>query len=175
MSEQELRYPIGKFAPQENYDLPEIDQFVRRIESLPSRMGEVIQHFSLSDFDTLYRDGGWSARQVIHHVADSHMNAYIRFKWALTEDTPVIKAYNEKLWAETPEVKLDPQLSLVLLNALHAKWVGLIRSLAPEQFKREYIHPDTKKSVRLDRLVGMYAWHGDHHLGHLKIVAAKST
>jgi hypothetical protein len=171
----ELRYPIGKFSPQENYDPAELEQLVRRIESLPSRMHEVIQHFSLKDFEAIYRDGGWSARQVIHHVADSHINAYIRFKWALTEDTPVIKAYNEKLWAETPEVKLDPQLSLVLLNALHAKWVGLIRSLAPEHFRKEYIHPDSKKSVRLDRLVAMYAWHGDHHLGHLKIVAAKST
>jgi hypothetical protein len=175
MSEEGLRYPTGRFSPQENYNLQELEQLAQRIEGLPSRIGEVIRHFSLKDFETAYREGGWSARQVIHHVADSHMNAYIRFKWALTEDTPVIKAYNEKLWAETPEVKLDPQLSLVLLNALHAKWVGLIRSLAPEDFKREYIHPDTKKSVRLDRLVAMYAWHGDHHLGHLKIVAAKST
>jgi hypothetical protein len=101
------------------------------------------------------------------------MNAYIRFKWALTENTPVIKAYNEKLWAETPEVKHDPAISLNLLKALHVKWVALLKGLSSEDLQKEYIHPETKKHVRLDRLIGMYAWHGDHHLAHLEIVAKK--
>ena len=103
------------------------------------------------------------------------MNAYIRIKWTLTESTPVIKAYNEKLWAETPEVKLDPSLSLTLLKALHNKWVGLLKSLTPQDLQKEYIHPETQKHVRLDRLVAMYAWHGDHHLSHLEIVARQSN
>jgi hypothetical protein len=102
------------------------------------------------------------------------MNAYIRFKWTLTEDTPMIKAYDEKRWAETPEVELDPVISLSLLKTLHTKWVALLKALGPQDLEREYIHPETKKKVRLNRMVALYAWHGDHHLGHLKIVAGKT-
>jgi hypothetical protein len=101
------------------------------------------------------------------------MNAYIRFKWTLTEDTPLIKAYDEKLWAETPEVKLDPQVSLNLLKALHIKWVALLKLIRPEDLKRAFTHPDTKKNVPLDRLMATYAWHGEHHLGHLEIISKK--
>ncbi|MEX2234945.1 MAG: putative metal-dependent hydrolase [Cyclobacteriaceae bacterium] len=175
MNDEALRYPTGKFAPQELYTKQELDQCIQRIESLPSRIEAIIKKFSAKDLETTYREGGWSARQVLHHVADSHTNAYIRFKWALTENTPVIKAYNEKLWAETPEVKLDPILSLNLLKALHAKWVALLKAIAPADLQKEYIHPETKKNVRLDRLIAMYAWHGDHHLGHLKIIAENSN
>lgn len=175
MSDEALRYPTGKFTPQEAYTTQELEQCIQRIETLPSRIESVIRDFSGKDLDTGYRDGGWSARQVLHHLSDSHMNAYIRFKWTLTESTPLIKAYNEKLWAETPEVKLDPALSLNLLKALHVKWVALIRSLTAEDLQKQYLHPETKKYVRLDRLVAMYAWHGDHHLAHLKIVAGKSN
>ena len=107
-------------------------------------------------------------------MADSHMNAYIRFKWSLTESTPTIKAYNEKAWAETPETKLDPVISIELLKALHAKWSALLRRLAPADFQKEFLHPDTKKNMRLDRMTAMYAWHGEHHFGHLKIVANRS-
>jgi len=173
MNDEALRYPIGKFAPQETYTRQELEQCIQRIESLPARIEALIKNFSVKQLDTTYREGGWSARQVLHHVSDSHMNAYIRFKWALTENTPVIKAYNEKMWAETPEVKLDPVLSLNLLKALHAKWTALLKSLAAADLQKEYIHPETKKNVRLDRLIAMYAWHGDHHLSHLKIVAEK--
>jgi hypothetical protein len=173
MNDEALRYPTGKFAPQEAYTKQELEQGIQRIDTLPSRVEAVIKNFSGKQFDTPYRDGGWSARQVLHHISDSHMHAYIRFKWALTENTPVIKAYNEKLWAETPEVKLDPVLSLNLLKALHIKLVALLTSLSAEDLQKEYIHPETKKHIRLDRLVAMYAWHGDHHLGHLKIVAGK--
>jgi hypothetical protein len=136
-------------------------------------MEAVVKNFSAKQFETASREEGWTARQVIHHVSDSHMNAYIRFKWALTEETPVIKAYNEKRWAETPEVKSDPVISLNLLKALHQKWVLLLRSLSAEDLQREYIHPETKKNVRLATIVAMYAWHSDHHLGHLKIIAEK--
>ena len=125
--------------------------------------------------DTPYRPGGWTLRQVVHHVPDSHMNAYVRFKWTLTEETPMIKAYDEKLWAETPEVKADPDISVNLLKALHVKWVALLRSFTMDDLQREYIHPETKKNIRLDRMVALYAWHGDHHLGHLNIIAQNTT
>ncbi|TXH25902.1 MAG: metal-dependent hydrolase, partial [Cyclobacteriaceae bacterium] len=114
--------------------------------------------------------GGWTARQVLHHLADSHMHAYIRFKWTLTENSPTIKAYNEKLWAETYEVAQDPALSINLLKALHAKWITLLRSLKPVDFEKYFVHPETGKQVRLDRLAATYAWHGEHHLGHLRII-----
>ena len=174
MNDEVLRYPTGKFSPQDAYTRQELDHCIQRIELLPSKIEALINNFSTRELDTFYREGGWTARQVLHHVSDSHMNAYIRFKWALTEDTPVIKAYNEKLWAETPEVKLDPWLSLNLLKALHEKWVALMKSMSAADLQREYIHPETKKNVRLDRLIAMYAWHGDHHLAHLRIVANKS-
>ena len=173
MNDETLRYPTGKFTPQPSYTQQELDACIRRIESLPSRIEGVIKTFSEKEFDTHYRPEGWTARQVLHHLSDSHLNAYIRFKWTLTEDTPVIKAYDEKLWAETPETKLDSGISLNLLKALHTKWVALLKSLSLEDLQKEYIHPETKKHVRLDRMIALYAWHGEHHLGHLKIVAEK--
>ena len=129
---------------------------------------------TIKQLDTPYRQGGWTARQVVHHMADSHTNAYIRFKWAITESTPTIKAYDEKAWAETPETKLDPVISIEVLKALHAKWSAMLRRLSPSDFQKEFLHPDTKKHMRLDRLTAMYAWHGEHHFGHLKIVANRS-
>lgn len=173
MNDDADRYPMGRFAPKSAYTSQELDDFISRIASLPARMEAVVQSFSPEQIDTAYRDGGWTARQVIHHVSDSHMNAYIRFKWALTEETPVIKAYDEKRWAETGEVKSDPAISLNLLRALHTKWVLLLRSLSIVDLQREYIHPETKKNVRLATIVAMYAWHGDHHLAHLKVIAEK--
>ena len=165
--EDTLRYPIGKFSSKEGYSTAELDQFIARIESLPTRLEKEVSNLSVSQLDTPYREGGWTVRQVIHHMADSHMNAYIRVKWSLTEETPMIKAYDEKSWAETPETKADPLLSIALLKALHAKWILLLKQLSPAELKKGYIHPETKKHVRLDHLMGLYAWHGDHHLTHI--------
>lgn len=172
-NDDHLRFPIGKFSAQESYTADELKACIDRIETLPSRVEALIKNFSPSKLDTAYRDGGWTARQVLHHLPDSHMNAYIRFKWSLTESTPTIKAYDEKAWAETPETRLDPAISLNFLKALHVKWVTLLRLLKPEDLRREFFHPETKKHVRLDRSIALYAWHGDHHLGHLEIVAKK--
>lgn len=174
MNEDALKYPTGRFSPRDAYSKSELDECIHRIESLPSKVETLIGTFSAKQFDTTYRPGGWTARQVIHHLADSHMNAYIRFKWTLTEDSPVIKAYNEKLWAETPEIKQDPRISLELLKALHVKWALLLKSFTSSDFNKEYIHPETKKSNRLDRVTALYAWHGEHHLGHLKIIAEQT-
>lgn len=169
-----LRYPIGKFTARDSYSAEELMDFIGRIENLPREIEKVINTMTVKQLDTPYREGGWTARQVVHHMADSHVNAYIRFKWAITESTPTIKAYDEKAWAETPETKLDPVISIELLKALHAKWSALLRRLAPADFQKEFMHPETKKYMRLDRLTAMYAWHGEHHFGHLKIVANRS-
>ena len=170
MSDERLQYPIGKFIAKEAYTSEEISALIQSIEILPGKIEDVFKKLSTKQLDTAYRPGGWTARQVLHHVSDSHMNAYIRFKWSLTEDTPLIKAYNEKDWAETYETKLDPALSVALLKSLHAKWVTLLRSLSKEDLQKSFVHPETGKNVRLDRLIALYAWHGEHHLGHLKLV-----
>jgi len=175
MNDESLKYPIGKFAPQDAYTQAELDHCIQRIESLPQKMESLLRDLAPKKLDISYREGGWTARQVVHHVSDSHMNAYVRFKWALTENTPLIKAYDEKLWAQTAEVKMDPQMSVNILKALHVKWVILMRSLGSPDLQKQYIHPETKKNFRLDRLIAMYAWHGDHHLAHLKIVAEGSN
>jgi hypothetical protein len=172
-NEEKLRYPIGKFEAKESYSTEELKACINRIETLPSRIEALVQRLSSKQLDTTYRDGGWTARQVIHHISDSHSNAYIRFKWTLTEETPLIKAYNEKAWAETPETKSDPGISINLLKALHAKWIILLKQIPPQDLQKQFIHPETNKHVRLERLIALYAWHGDHHLGHLEIVSKK--
>jgi hypothetical protein len=174
-NDEQLRYPVGRFAGKEAYTRSELDEYITEIEHLPVEVEKVVARLSKQAFDIPYREGGWTARQVLHHFPDSHINAYIRFKWTLTEPTPTIKAYDEKGWADTPDTKSDPAVSIALLKALHAKWVVLLRSLDQSQLKREFIHPDTRRHLPLERMVAMYAWHGRHHLGHLRIVAEKSA
>lgn len=161
------RYPIGKYAALESYDASALSNNVTRIASLPARLEAAIAGLNQVQLDTPYREGGWTVRQVVHHVADSHMNAYIRVKWALTEDVPTIKAYDEKGWAKTPEMSADPALSILFLKSLHAKWVTLLNGLSESDLSRAFIHPATGKSARIDQMTGMYAWHGDHHLAHI--------
>jgi hypothetical protein len=170
MSDEHLRYPVGKFQPKESYSAEEITKFIAAIEAAPEKISDVFKKLSSKRLDTPYREGGWTARQVLHHLADSHMHAYIRFKWTLTEDSPTIKAYNEKLWAETYEIAQDPALSVNLLKSLHVKWITLLRALKPADFEKYFVHPETGKQVRLDRLAATYAWHGEHHLGHLNLI-----
>ena len=167
MTTPDPSYPIGKFEAKENYTPEDLRLCIDRINALPGKLDSAINGLLPAQLDTPYRDGGWTIRQVVHHVADSHMNAYIRVKWTITEDTPVVKVYLEKAWAVTPETSSEPALSLALLKALHAKWVTLLRTLTAENLQREFIHPDTKKHVRIDRMIAMYAWHGDHHLAHI--------
>jgi uncharacterized damage-inducible protein DinB len=162
-----LKYPIGKFQADPSYEKAAVDSFIARIEMLPERLIDAARTLNNDQLDTPYRDGGWTVRQVIHHVADSHSNAYIRTKWTLTEATPTIKAYEEKLWAETAETKLPIDLSLNVLVALHTKWVALAKGLTLIELSQKFIHPESKKEVRLDQMLGMYAWHGEHHLAHI--------
>jgi len=173
-TEEALKYPIGKFAPKESYTPEETKTNISRIENLPAKLEAAVRNFSEAQLDTPYREGGWTVRQVIHHLADAHLNAFVRFKWTLTEDSPTIKIYNQAGWAQTPEVKLDPVISINLLKPLHAKWVLLLRGLTPEDLNRYFVHPDTKANISLARLIALYAWHSEHHLGHIGIVANHS-
>jgi hypothetical protein len=173
MKIEDLQYPIGKFTPKVKYDASHIASYIDRIETAPKKIETVFSKLNAQDLETPYRPGGWTVKQVLHHIPDSHLNAYIRIKWAITEDTPLIKAYDEKLWAETPETKLDPTVSIVFLKALHQKWVVLLRNLAPTDFQKSFIHPETGNSIGLDRMIHLYAWHGEHHLGQILLVAGK--
>jgi len=170
MPDVNLQYPIGKFIAKGTYTPEEIAGSISTIQQLPDKIQACLKNFTPTLLDTPYRPGGWTARQVIHHLADSHMNAYIRCKWMLTENTPLIKAYDEKAWAETPETKLNPELSIALLKSLHAKWVTLLTALSTDDLKKSFLHPETNTYVPLDRLIALYAWHGEHHLAHLALI-----
>jgi|GEM_PF-55869 len=161
------RYPIGKFEAKENYTDEELEKFIEKIETLPLRLEEAVKNLSDEQQDTPYRDGGWTVRQVVHHVADSHSHAYIRTKWALTENSPLIKAYNEKDWAQTPDAKMPVENSIKLLYTLHKKWSGLLKELKAEELSKDFIHPESKQHIQIKRIIATYAWHGDHHLAHI--------
>jgi len=165
---EKLRFPIGRFSPPENYTPEFIASCIADIENTPAQYEQAVEGLSDEQLDTPYRLEGWTLRQVIHHVVDSHMNSYIRFKWTLTEDTPTIKAYDEKLWAEEPEAKNAPiQLSIDMLKALHARWVLVLKNLSEEDLEKEFTHPETGKNINLKTMVALYAWHSKHHLGHI--------
>lgn len=163
----ELRYPIGQFEHDGAITRDDLAGWIDEIAALPAAMRTAVSGLSDAQLDTPYRPEGWTIRQVVHHVPESHMNSYIRFKWTLTEDEPAIKAYYEDRWGELADGKTAPtEPSLQLLDAVHARWVVLLRSMTPEQFQRSFIHPESGKS-QLDRALGMYVWHGKHHVAHI--------
>ncbi|WP_298312388.1 YfiT family bacillithiol transferase [uncultured Aquimarina sp.] len=167
-----LQYPIGEFECPNLITKEHISKWIKDIEELPAKIAELVSDFSEEQLETPYRSGGWTARQVIHHIHDSHHNGYIRFKWALTEDKPVIKAYYEDRWAELFDTKSAPiQLSLDLIKALHAKWVYFLKGLSDNDLEKVFIHPEGTIEISLAEDIGIYAWHGNHHLAHLQIVA----
>jgi uncharacterized damage-inducible protein DinB len=162
-----LRFPIGKFryrgAMDDNEKLKSIDE----IAEAPARLRTAVKDLSESQLDTPYRPDGWTVRQVVHHVPDSHLNSYVRFKLALTEDEPTIKPYEQARWAELPDTKATPiEISLTLLDSLHDRWVRLLRSRSPEQWKRAVRHPELG-TINLENLLALYAWHGKHHVAHI--------
>ncbi|RJX37612.1 putative metal-dependent hydrolase [Paenibacillus pinisoli] len=165
---EDIRYPIGTFHHDGEIDAAQRKSWIYEIASLPEQLGEAVSGLSSEQLSTPYRDGGWTVRQVIHHVADSHMNAYIRLKLALTEDNPVIKPYYEDRWAELQDTELEPvETSLALLASLHRRWTTLLQSLPGEAYGRTFYHPEQGTSIPLDVNLGMYAWHGRHHLAHI--------
>jgi uncharacterized damage-inducible protein DinB len=166
-SEKDLRYPIGKYSKFPAVNSAARVQFVKEIEMAPTSLRLAVAHLTDSQLDTPYREGGWTIRQVVHHLPDSHMNAYIRFKLALTEDAPVVKPYNEALWAQLPEAAHAPiASSLDLLDALHRRWVACIRELSGHHFERKFSHPDIG-DTSLHEQLAHYAWHGRHHIAQI--------
>src|SRR5215472_8637281 len=161
------RYPIGRFSPDESSTPETRARHIGEIAGLPLRMRQAVAGLSVEQLGTPYRDGGWTIRQVVHHVPDSHLNAYIRTKWALTEDMPTIKAYDEAAWARLKDSALTPvEVSLTLLEAVHSRWVTLLRSLEARDFARRFNHPEAGEHD-IDWLCGLYDWHGNHHLAHI--------
>jgi DinB superfamily len=164
---EDLRYPVGKFRFPESVSAQDLTRFIDEIADTPARLRAAIAGLEDAQLDTAYRPGGWTVRQVAHHVPDSHMNSYMRFRLALTEDEPVIKPYEEKRWAELPDARTLPvEVSLALLENLHARWVPLLRSLSEVDWKRNFRHPE-RGLVSLENNAALYAWHGRHHVAHI--------
>ena len=163
----DLRYPIGRVEIQSDLDPEQRREMISRIERTPDRLREAVAGLNAEQLDTPYRPGGWTVRQLVHHVPDSHLNAYVRFKLALTEHEPAIKTYDEGRWAELPDSRSVPvEVSLALLENLHRRWVALLRALPPADFQKTLQHPD-RGPMTLDQALGLYAWHGDHHVAHV--------
>lgn len=168
ISLEELRFPIGQWMKPLQYDFTKIAEQIAVIGNFPAKISLATAELSDVQLDTPYRQDGWTIRQVVHHCADSHMNAFIRFKLALTEDRPTIKPYAENRWAELPDAKSLPvKVSLQLLEALHLRWTVLLTSLNDEQWKRGFIHPEHGGELKLYETVSLYAWHCEHHLAHI--------
>jgi uncharacterized damage-inducible protein DinB len=164
---QDLRYPIGEFEPVANLTDEQRGQFIGQIAETPWRLAAAVAGLNPQQLDTPYRPGGWTVRQLIHHVPDSHMNAYVRFKLALTEDEPVIKPYDEARWVELADSKsTPPEVSLALLDNLHKRWVALLLSIEPADWARKFRHPE-RGTMTLDDTLALYAWHGRHHAAHI--------
>ena len=162
----DLQYPIGQFQFDGEMTSNVISTWINEIEHLPAFLREAVQDLDDEQLDTAYRPGGWTVRQVVHHVADSHMNAYIRFKLALTEQNPVIKPYEEAKWAELSDYQLPIEPSLLLLETLHKRLTNLLRSLTTADLEKIFTHPESG-TVTLGKNIGIYAWHGNHHIAHI--------
>ena len=163
----DLRFPVGTFHHEGSVNDQQKQGFLDEIEQTPAKLRAAVAGLSDSQLDTPYRPDGWTVRQVVHHVPDSHLNSYVRFKLALTEDEPTIKTYAEDRWAELSDTKATPiEVSLVLLESLHHRWVRLLRSLTPEQWKRRFRHPELGP-MTLEKTLALYAWHGRHHVAHI--------
>jgi len=168
-SQPDLRYPVGKFSrPKAALSTPERNALIDSIRRAPANLRSAVKGLSDKQLDTPYRPDGWTVRQVVHHVPDSHLHAYCRFKFALTEDTPTIKPYNEQKWAELIDAKSALVAeSLSLLEALHARWVMLLAAMTPDDFLRKLNHPEWDAPLSLDAMLALYEWHGRHHAAHI--------
>lgn len=164
----DLRYPIGQFEWEGQSTPEQRELWMQEIKSLPEKLRAAVQGLSQEQLSLSYRDGGWSIRQIVHHLADSHMNSYIRFKLALTEDNPTIKPYDEQKWAALQDsLTLDVDASLVLIDGIHARWAALLNIMSNEDYLRTFYHPENRQKTSLEYATGMYAWHGKHHTAHI--------
>ncbi|MDB5111495.1 MAG: metal-dependent hydrolase [Mucilaginibacter sp.] len=167
MTDEQLKYPIGKFTVPISYTNDDIYQWVNEIKAFPGQLRQTIVNLNDKQLDTPYRPGGWTIRQVVHHVADSHMNSLLRFKWALTEENTTIKPYNEDNWALLPDYRLPVESSLKIIEGVHLHMVALFESFTEKEWDLSFMHPQTGASVSLKRNLALYAWHGKHHLAHI--------
>ncbi len=164
----DIRYPIGKFEAPASLTREDRQRLIDDIADLPARLRSAVAGLDQAQLDTPYREGGWTVRQVVHHLPDSHVNAYVRFRLALTEDTPTIRPYAEALWAELPDARTAQiSLSLDLMDALHLRWTTFLRSLRDEDWKRRYFHPEMGATMDMNAVLAMYSWHGRHHVAHI--------
>jgi uncharacterized damage-inducible protein DinB len=171
MSSDPAAYPIGQFQPPAQFDPSGRAALIDQLADVPQALRRAVEGLSDAQLDTPYREGGWTVRQVVHHLADSHLNGYVRFKLMLTEDTPEARMYQQAQWAELPEARMGPiAMSLDLLTGLHARWVASLRSLPPSAFERTLRHP-RMGIVSLDHQLALYAWHGRHHIAHITTLA----
>ncbi len=167
---EKLQYPIGRFSEPTVYTREIRLEFIEILRNAPKEYTDLIYSLSSEQLNTPYREGGWTPKQIIHHIADSHMNSIIRIKLALTEENPTIKPYDENAWIRLSDSNIDVESSLEILEGVHKRYVNLIQSLTDEQFKRTVFHPESKLTMSVDYLVALYAWHSKHHLGHIKII-----
>jgi len=163
-----LKYPVGKFKSPTEFSDALIREWISTIEQMPAKLKMETQDLDDSQLDTPYREGGWTVRQVVHHLADSHLNSFMRFKLALTEETPTIKPYFQDRWADLPDsLKAPASVSVSLLDALHSRWVILLRAMTADDWKKKFHHPESNKDFELRSILALYAWHCRHHLAHI--------
>ena len=166
---EQLKYPIGQFECPNNISSQHIESWISILEHFPNRLENLVKDLKDVQLDTTYRPGGWTIRQVVHHLSDSHHHSYTRFKWALTEDKPIIKAYYEDRWAELIDSKVAPiKMSLNHLKAIHFKLVYILKKISKEDLQKCFVHPETNNEVQLNFNVGNYAWHSNHHYSHIE-------
>jgi hypothetical protein len=166
----ELQYPIGTCVYQDHYTTEQIHQFIVELESFPTRLRKEVEGITEAQWQTPYRPDGWTVHQVVHHCADSHLNALLRLKLALTTDNPTINPYPEDKWAMQADYNLSPEIALRLLDAVHPKIVAIAQALSPSDLNKTYFHPQYKREFRLSDVLCLYAWHGNHHLAHIQLV-----
>ena len=165
----QLKYPVGGFKYPQEVSSEQIEEWKDIIAGFPEALDQVVEDLTDEELNWIYRPGGWSIRQVIHHLADSHMNSFIRYKLALTEDNPTIKPYFEGLWADMPDGNNDDiHPSLDLIRGLHERWSILLENMSEEDFLRTFVHPESGRTIRLDQNLALYTWHCNHHLAHIR-------
>lgn len=172
MSQKSLelkKYPIGRFEAPEKIQEELLEQWAQSLELLPRALEETLANTKDEDLDKMYRPGSWTVRQLVHHMADSHLNGYLRMKLALTEDKPTIKPFEENAWVELSDIEdADIEVSLQLISSLHRRWLALISKLNTAELSRSFYHPDNKLNISVAECIGLYAWHGEHHLAHIR-------
>lgn len=162
------RYPIGQYVPNQNPSQVQLKSWIEDIESFPTKLKRVLTNLGETELEWTYRLGSWSIKQIVHHCADSHMNSLIRFKWALTEDSPIIKAYFEDRWAKLEDSNTSNLVaSLEIISGLHQRWTILLKSLSQSELNKTFIHPENNREISLKENIGNYSWHCNHHLAHI--------